>query len=62
MFGDHPLAETIRRLEGEYAGRVPDLVVNLTQAIRARYDLVESPWPASADLPAGRGAVDRPPY
>jgi len=62
VFGDHPLAETIRRLEGEYAGRVPDLVVNLTQAIRARYDLVESPWPASADLPAGRGAVDRPPY
>ncbi|MBI4519816.1 MAG: HAD hydrolase family protein [Gemmatimonadetes bacterium] len=42
VFGDYPLAKTVRRLEEGYTGQVSDLVIDLTQAVRARYDLVET--------------------
>jgi hydroxymethylpyrimidine pyrophosphatase-like HAD family hydrolase len=39
VFGDLPLAHTIRRLEHEYVtGARPDIVPALSQAIRSRYD------------------------
>jgi hypothetical protein len=42
VFGDYPLAKTIRRLEGDYtAGALTDAPAALAQAIRSRYEFVE---------------------
>ena len=39
----HKSVEAVRKLKEEgYTGQVSDLVINLTQAVRARYDLVET--------------------
>jgi hypothetical protein len=41
VFGDYPLAKTLRQIESEYlAGVVPDITSSLAQAVRARYELV----------------------
>ena len=50
IFGDHPLARDLRRLEDEYdRGTLPDVVESLVQAIRSRYEFVEPlPGPAGA--------------
>jgi hydroxymethylpyrimidine pyrophosphatase-like HAD family hydrolase len=43
VFGDYPLARTVRGLEDEYrAGRLADVPARLGEAIRARYEFVES--------------------
>jgi hydroxymethylpyrimidine pyrophosphatase-like HAD family hydrolase len=42
VFGDYPLAHSVRRLETDYrSGRARDLPGVLTQAVRSRYDFVE---------------------
>ncbi len=42
VFGDHPLAQTVQHLEDEYrAGRKPDVIPSLAEAIRSRYDFVD---------------------
>jgi hydroxymethylpyrimidine pyrophosphatase-like HAD family hydrolase len=39
VFGDAPLANTVRRLENEYrAGVRPDVILGIAQAVRSRYD------------------------
>jgi hypothetical protein len=45
VFGDYPLARLVGHIEAEYQGRaddVPDVASRLSQAIRARYDFVET--------------------
>lgn len=46
VFGDHPLAKTIRELEARYrTGSVPDIAATLAQAVRSRYEFLEPvPW------------------
>ena len=42
VFGDYPLANTVRRVEDDYrAGSMPDVAANLMQAIRSRYEFIE---------------------
>ena len=42
VFGDYPLARTVRRIEDDYlAGGEPDVISSLAQAIRARYELID---------------------
>ena len=42
VFGDYPLAKTIRGLEEEYlAGKLPEVTSSLLDAIRSRYDFTE---------------------
>jgi hypothetical protein len=42
VFGDYPLAKTVRRLEDEYrAGNVAGVTTALSQAIRSRYEFLE---------------------
>lgn len=42
VFGDHPLAQTVQRIEEEYrTGGKPDVIPNLAEAIRSRYDFVD---------------------
>jgi hydroxymethylpyrimidine pyrophosphatase-like HAD family hydrolase len=53
VFGDYPLAKIIHRLEDEYrAGVRPDVILGITQAVRARYD-----FPAPPAAPAVTVAV-----
>jgi len=45
VFGDHPLAGAVGRVEEEYdsrAGRMSEVVSSLARAIRARYDFVDT--------------------
>ncbi len=42
VFGDYPLAKTVRQIEDDYrGGRAPDLPASLAQAVRARYEFLE---------------------
>jgi hypothetical protein len=42
VFGDYPLAKTVKRLEGDYtAGTLTDAPAALAQAVRSRYEFVE---------------------
>jgi hydroxymethylpyrimidine pyrophosphatase-like HAD family hydrolase len=42
IFGDHPLAKTVQKIEEEYrAGESPAVVSNLVVAVRSRYDFVD---------------------
>lgn len=42
IFGDYPLAKTLRQLEDDYrSNERPDAPLNLVQAIRERYELVD---------------------
>ena len=42
VFGDYPLAKTVRRLEEEYcAGKLPEVTSALLDAIRSRYDFTD---------------------
>jgi hypothetical protein len=42
VFGDYPLANTVRAIEGECRmGSLPDVVTSLVQAIRSRYEFIE---------------------
>jgi hydroxymethylpyrimidine pyrophosphatase-like HAD family hydrolase len=42
VFGDYPLAKSLRRLEDEYkADRLSDVAWTICQAVRARYEFVE---------------------
>jgi hydroxymethylpyrimidine pyrophosphatase-like HAD family hydrolase len=42
VFGDYPLAKTLRKLEDNYrSGDEPDVVSNLVHAIRERYELID---------------------
>jgi hypothetical protein len=44
VFGDFPLAKTLRQLEEDYrSGQNADPVPNLVQAIRSRYEFIDSP-------------------
>lgn len=41
VFGDYPLAGTVRRIEDDYnSSRMPDVTTNLAEAIRSRYEFV----------------------
>lgn len=43
VFGDYPLAKTVRGLEEEYcAGKLPEVTSSLSGAIRSRYDFTDS--------------------
>jgi hydroxymethylpyrimidine pyrophosphatase-like HAD family hydrolase len=55
IFGDYPLAKTMRQLEQEYvSGTTADLPAALAQAVRSRYEFLE---PAlGPPVPANRGA------
>jgi hypothetical protein len=47
VFGDYPLAKTLRQIEDEYlAGGMPEVASTLAQAVRARYELID-PGPES---------------
>jgi hydroxymethylpyrimidine pyrophosphatase-like HAD family hydrolase len=42
VFGDYPLAKTLRQIERDYAaGNVPDVTASLVQAVRARYEILD---------------------
>ena len=42
VFGDYPLADSVRRIETDYrAGQARDLPAALTRAVRSRYDFLE---------------------
>jgi hypothetical protein len=42
VFGDYPLANTVRRVEVDYrTGSLPDVATSLVQAIRSRYEFIE---------------------
>jgi hydroxymethylpyrimidine pyrophosphatase-like HAD family hydrolase len=42
IFGDHPLAKTVQKIEEEYrAGESPAVVSSLVVAVRSRYDFVD---------------------
>ncbi len=42
VFGDYPLAKTVKGLEDEYcAGKLPDVTSRLLDAIRSRYDFTD---------------------
>ncbi len=42
VFGDYPLAKTLRELEHDYrAETIPDIATNLVQAIRSRYEILD---------------------
>jgi hydroxymethylpyrimidine pyrophosphatase-like HAD family hydrolase len=41
VFGDYPLAETVRQLEDDYGSGMRDIVSRLVQAIHARYEFVD---------------------
>ena len=47
VFGDYPLAKTLRQIEDDYLAKVRlDVTLRLAQAVRARYELID----AGADL------------
>jgi len=42
VFGDYPLANTVRRVEDDYrTGSLPDVATSLVEAIRSRYEFIE---------------------
>jgi hydroxymethylpyrimidine pyrophosphatase-like HAD family hydrolase len=42
VFGDYPLANTVRRVEDDYrTGSIPDVATSLVEAIRSRYEFIE---------------------
>jgi hypothetical protein len=42
VFGDYPLANTVRRIEDDYCtSGMPDVTTNLVEAIRSRYEFVQ---------------------
>ena len=42
VFGDYPLAKTVRRLEEDYRTQgMPDIAGRLAQAVRSRYELID---------------------
>jgi len=42
VFGDYPLARTVQKIEQEYrTDKSPDILPNLIEAIRTRYDFVD---------------------
>jgi haloacid dehalogenase-like hydrolase/Helicase HerA, central domain len=42
VFGDYPLATTVRRIEEDYRkGEMPEIVSSLVDAVRSRYDFVD---------------------
>jgi hypothetical protein len=56
VFGDSPLGKTVRLVEDQYRrGARPDVVIGITQAVRARYDFP----PALAATPA-EGTLTEP--
>ena len=43
VFGDYPLAKTVKGLEEEYcAGKLPEVNLSLLDTIRSRYDFTDS--------------------
>ena len=43
VFGDYPMSMTLRRIEDDYnAAGTPEAAASLVQAIRARYELIDS--------------------
>jgi hypothetical protein len=43
VFGDYPLAKTVRQIEDDYrAGHVPDVAASVGLAVRSRYELLDS--------------------
>ena len=41
VFGDYPLAKTLRQIEDDFvAGGRPDVAISVAQAVRARYELI----------------------
>jgi hydroxymethylpyrimidine pyrophosphatase-like HAD family hydrolase len=43
VFGDYPLAKTIRQIEDDYlVGGRPDVTLSLAQAVRSRYELLDA--------------------
>jgi hydroxymethylpyrimidine pyrophosphatase-like HAD family hydrolase len=55
VFGDYPLAKTVRQLEQDYlSGTVADLPAALAQAVRSRYEFLEPVLsPPSGSRPGG---------
>lgn len=52
VFGDYPLAKTVRRLEEVYrAGTLPDVAPGIVDAIRQRYQFVERVAPVTESSP-----------
>ncbi len=48
VFGDHPLAKSVRQIETDYRdGRVSDVPAALTQAVRSRYEFIDPVWQAA---------------
>lgn len=49
VFGDYPLANTVRGVEDDYrTGILPDVATSLVQAIRSRYEFIEPQAGSSA--------------
>lgn len=62
VFGDYPLARTVRRLEEEYrAGIRPDVILGITQAVRSRYDFPSSPTGVASSAAAQPPVPERVP-
>lgn len=59
VFGDYPLAKTLRQLERDYrAGAIPDIAMRLAQAVRSRYEILDPGTNSTPDISipaAGQG-------